>query len=273
MLRNWDLRLAHLISVLLLFVSFSASIASAETIGWGIPVTGGGSNTAAGFAPGADHSIEFYIPLEAATSGVYGVTDTNGGAPGGLAGMFADTGDGSSGSYLDMWLKFQPVAPLPLATANLKFTFWDLDLAYINDPVELFETFQLFGSDGITPFSKVFTYAAKADGTISGVLDVNPSPSVTERINWTLTRALGSAGASAPSTLEFYGAALAARITDPFYAKLRFTVPRAPYGTNTAQYLTAKLTTTSRVPEPSSMLLLGLGFAVVAACRSRTLRA
>ena len=97
---------------------------------------------------------------------------------------------------LSMWLKFEPVAPLPLATASLKFTFWDLDLANINDPLGFFETFQLFASNG-TALSQVFTHAAgsgDADGKTSGYLDVNPSLSVTERINWTLTRSLGSAG-------------------------------------------------------------------------------
>ena len=162
---------------------------------------------------------------------------------------------------MDMWLKFSPVAPLPLQTANLQFTFGDLDLANVNDPAGFFETFQLFSASG-TALSSAFSMAANT-ATSSGYLDVNPT-SLVENINWALTRTTGAAGASNPVYLEFYGDALAAGITSPFWAKLTFAVPENNVpGTNTAESLTAKLTTTSRVPEPNSMLLFGMGLAVV----------
>ena len=257
-------RVTTAIRIAILAITVAAVVptrAHADTIGWGIPVAGNGSSVQVGL-PVVSNQIQYFIPLEAATSGTYGVTDTNGAAPGGLAGTFADTGNGPG--TLNMWLKFYPVAPLPLATADIQFKFWDLDLANVNDPIGFFETFQLFSGSG-TALSSQFTMAPNTT-TSSGYLDVNPT-SVVEKVNWTLTRSAGDAGATNPIYLDFYGDALASRITSPFWAKLTFTVPQNSVpGTNTAEYLTAKLTTTSQttpVPEPGSVMLLGMGLAAV----------
>ncbi|HKN86647.1 MAG TPA: hypothetical protein VJV04_07300, partial [Nitrospiraceae bacterium] len=45
-----------------------------------------------------------------------------------------------------MYLRFTPIAPFPLASAVLTFSFVDLDLKNVNDPNGFTETLQFFSA-------------------------------------------------------------------------------------------------------------------------------
>jgi hypothetical protein len=204
--------------------------------------------------------IRYFIPLENATSGTYGINGR---------GMTSDTGNGPG--YLFMNLMFTPTAPAPLQKALLEFTFSDLDLRYVNDPAGFLETVRVYAKDGSTvePISPHFTSAAST--VSSGVYD---------GVNWEMSRRAGSAGASWPVHLNLWGDGLEALMTDPFWVQLKFTVPSGvPYGRNTSEYVRAVLTTESvpppppaPVPEPTSMLLMGAGLGAAALRRRGLLK-
>jgi hypothetical protein len=255
-------------------VALGVSPASADTIAWGIPVAAAGSNTQVGLpiqsldaTPDGINNptgnwVKYFIPLSLAKSGTYGVDDLNGPDPcetpgTDCAGTVVDSGSGNS--YLDMFLKFAPVAPSPIASARLEFEFADLDLKYVNDPSGFFESLQIFNSTG-TAMTPLLT---KASSTVTS--------GTTNGINWELSRTAGSAGANWPVYLDLWGDGLAALINGPLWVEMNFAVPAVAYGTNTAEYLNAKLTTSSvaRVPEPASVWLIALGLVALSIARRR----
>jgi len=124
--------------------------AKAVTTALGKPVEAIGSNVQAvpSCGSGACYntvtgSIGFYIPLNSADNGTYGI-DIPG--PAGEAGTFSDSKSGAfaNNNALTMYLRFTPLAPFPLASAVLTFSFVDLDLIGVNDPAGFTETIQFF---------------------------------------------------------------------------------------------------------------------------------
>jgi len=177
-----------------------------------------------------DGEIQFYIPLSAKNSGIFGVTIVDGGK---TAGTFADTGSGTD-SALTMYLLFSPVE-CPAASASLEFLFTDLDLRYVNDPYHFFETVQFFDDDGIALSPKI--------------TEVGQSSGSTDPFVFTVT------GNSNSQTITFPD--ITSIIQDPFYVELIFGSKYISNATNTPESLTATLTTTPAIPEPETLLLLG----------------
>lgn len=131
--------------------------------------------------------------------------------------------DVDADGWLTMYLHFSPVAS-PAASASLVFEFTDLDLEGVNDPPNFLETVEFFDADE----ESLLLFSA------SGNLD--------------------------NQTIIFDD--ITSIASDPFFIKLYFTSDLSSLGDgtyeNTAEYLTATLTSTP-VPEPATMLLLGTG--------------
>jgi len=224
---------------------------------FGQPVVGFGSNVqavsncATPSSPGcfnpSNGNVNFYIPINPADNGIFGVTTT----PGGLkAGTFADTKTGpfNNPNSLTMYLRFSPVAPLPLASASLSFSFVDLDLIGGNDPTGFTETMRVYGAGG-----------AALSPTINMLGQSGSTP-----------LAFNVSGNSTSQTITFPDVRSIV-LGDPFYVKLVFgaNMTRSGTWTNTMESMTARLTTTTVTPEPSSFLLFGSGLAAFAAWRWR----
>jgi hypothetical protein len=246
----------------------SPATATADSI-LGIPTASLNSTTQVGL-PLATHDatpngvndatsgwVKYYIPLRSSTSGTYGVNGR---------GMSADTGSG--GGWLNMNLVFTPVVTAGLISASLLFEFSDLDLRYVNDPAGFLETVRIYGKDGSSVEAMTPNFTQSSGSGSTGVYN---------NINYQVTRQAGSAGASWPVLLNLWGDGLEDMISNPFWVQLRFTVPTGvPYGTNTAEYLRATLSTSNEpshvVPEPASMLLLGAGLGAAAIRRRKQSR-
>jgi hypothetical protein len=221
---------------------------------FGQAVTGFGSNVqavptcATPSSPGCfnpvNGNVNFYIPINPADNGVFGVTTT----PGGLkAGTFADTNTApfNNTNSLTMYLRFSPIAPLLLASATLTFSFVDLDLIGGSDPTGFTETMTVYGSGG----------ALSPTITMLGQSGTTPL-------------AFNVSGNSTSQTVTFPDVR-SVLLGDPFYVKLVFGANMTAPGqwTNTLESMTATLTTTTVTPEPSSLLLFGTGLAAAAAWR------
>jgi hypothetical protein len=186
-------------------------------------------------------AMAFYIPLNSADNGTYGV-DVDGGGPKGEAGTYTDTQNGpfTNSSALTIFLRFTPIAPFPLSSAVLTFAFVDLDLSGVNDPTGFTETVQFFSA---------------THSPLTSVISVSPS-SGSSPLAYTVI-------GNTTSQMITFSDVRSIVTTDPFYAKLVFGSKEIYSGTyqNTIESLTATLTTsTAAVPEPTSLLLLGMGF-------------
>jgi hypothetical protein len=146
---------ADLKSILLAgFMIMIATEAKAVTTALGKPVEGVGSNVQAVSSCGSGAcyntgtgAMRFYIPLNSADNGTYGI-DIDGAGPKGEAGTFSDskTGPFTNSNALTMYLRFTPIAPFPLASAVLTLSFTDLDLSGVNDPSGFTETIPFFSA-------------------------------------------------------------------------------------------------------------------------------
>lgn len=231
-----------------------ATEAKAVTTALGKPVEAIGSNVQAvpSCGSGACYNtstgaIGFYIPLNSADNGTYGI-DIPG--PAGEAGTFSDSKSGpfTNSNALTMYLRFTPLAPFPLASAVLTFSFVDLDLIGVNDPAGFTETVQFFSA---------------TNAALTSVITTAPG-SGSSPLAYTVT------GNSNSQTITFSDVR-SVITSDPFYVKLVFGSKETNSGTytNTMESMTATLATTTAVPEPTSMVLFGSGLMALGAWRMR----
>lgn len=241
--------LAAVVALFLLGTSGFAEAISVTT--WGTPVDSIGSTTVvascgssasvgSGCYTAASHDITYYIPLKSTYNGVYGV-DTN---PSGFeVGTSSDTKTGPfyNPNALTMNLWYTPLAGagVNLSSAVLIFNFTDLDLRNVNDPYGFFESVQFKSEDSVALSDKI-------------VMNEQNTPGY----NYTVT------GDSTYQTITF-GDVRPFITGDSFYAELTFSSKMTQSGTwrNTEEHVNTTLVTSvpERVPEPSSLLLLGFG--------------
>jgi hypothetical protein len=250
-------KVSMVVSALLLAVPEARAV---SVTSFGTPVTASGSsvnavpNCANPSSPGcfnpATGTTNFYIPIKSADNGMFGVTMT----PSGLeAGTFSDikTGPFSNPNSLTMYLRFAPLAPLPLSSATLTLSFVDLDLVGGNDPSKFFETVQVFAGNGSAMSPLITTLGQSGTWPLTYTVSGN---STSQNILFSDVRSLLDG--------------------NPFDVKLKFGASTSAYGTwqNTMESMTATLATTSPVPEPSALFLFGSGFAGLAVWRGMTRR-
>jgi hypothetical protein len=189
----------------------------------------------------ATGTTTFFIPVDPAKKGVFGVTPVGNGR---TAGTFADTGTGTGLAAdppaLRMFLSFSPVA-VPATSARLDLTFRDLDLSGVNDPPGFFESVQFFSDDG-SPMSPLITVNGQS-GQVPLAFTVS--------------------GNSTSQAIAFPD--ITALVENPFFAELRFNSQSSFRGKNTSEALTAVLTSvpaleaSQAVPEPPALFLLAGG--------------
>ena len=218
---------------------------------YGMPVTGIGLNEPAVpncpshegdscFNP-SNGEIFYYIPLSEPYSGVFGVNYVPiGPNPEGTAGTISDVGSGIENA-LTMYLKFEPINLLA-SNAKMEVYSIDLDLKGGNDPYGFFETIQFFNSDGIA--------------LTNLIEDINQVPS-DDILPYNISGNSYSQTISFPDLSPLNGGTY---LSNPFYLELNLGSKYKYNGRNTIESLSAKIVA---VPEPSTFLLMGLGFSML----------
>ena len=203
-------------------VVFSVS-SKASTIGVAVDgVAGNPVGNTLVFRPAlGGNAIRYFIPLNG-SSGIFGA----GGTGDNGFGQVSDSGSG--GGVLSMFLEFTPVSTSSASVLNVHFE--DLDLAGVNDPFGFLEKVDVLDSFGTSLTGGPITNIASLFVTGNNLTQV-------------LTLGLGVLAA------------------DPFYLRLDFTSQYIGYGTNTAEYLIAKV---SPVPLPAALPLFGAGLGLLA---------
>ncbi len=200
--------------------------------------------------------VDFFIPVNSSKSGVYGVTNVGSGK---TAGTTSDLGRGTGfggDPALSMFLHFPSPRPsAPVVTADVAFTFDDLDLDGAGDTSWFFEAVRVrdAAGDAITPLIETL-------GQGSTPADPYPFSTSGNRDGQTLTlNGLGDMVGNDGLALQvdFFS-----RSTHP--SRLR----------NTAESMKAVMsieqtTNTQPIPEPASLVVAASGLALVFGRRRR----
>ena len=232
------------------------TVVCAETITthiYGVPVEGADSEVQAvpsvpdtegdaSYDP-SDGEINYYIPITANASGVFGVTDTTWGNAGTTQSLGSGVGIGGDRVALSMFLRFDPV-PAGVTDAELQFDFVDLDLEGASDNHWFFEAIRLVDAvgDPMTPLITAVGQATSSDDPFA----------------FTVTGDTDTQQLVIHDVLPLLGA-------DPLYVQLQFASESSRRSSNILHQLTATLTTTKSsppVPAPGSMAMLVAGIAL-----------
>jgi hypothetical protein len=192
---------------------------------YGTPVESLGSFNQVGLPLTSTGKIKYYIPLNAADSGTYGVVGPGNTCPLG-AGTCSDSGYGSGywdADALTMNLHFDLSGKPSEATTHLNLWFKDLDLDGVNDPYWFWESVSVSAQNG---------GASLGTGPIFEGSDIPTSSS--DAFSWSLPLAgLGALG-------------------DDLWVQLGFGSYAKYHAYNSAEYLKASV-----VPVPAAIWLFG----------------